>query len=62
VKHLVTNNFPFEDPLKVEENIRWGEPKLLCEVAYAEMTADGQLRQTRFLGWRDDKKANDASR
>jgi hypothetical protein len=26
-------------------------------VAYAELTADDQLRQTTFLGWRDDKKA-----
>jgi len=25
-------------------------------VAYAELTADEQLRQTTFLGWGDDKK------
>jgi ATP-dependent DNA ligase len=27
----------------------------VCEVAYAERTEDEQLRQTTFLGWRDDK-------
>ncbi|MBV9274268.1 MAG: hypothetical protein JO333_10270 [Verrucomicrobia bacterium] len=32
------------------------KPNLVCEVAYAEITADEQLRQTTFLGWRDDKK------
>jgi bifunctional non-homologous end joining protein LigD len=30
-------------------------PKLVCEVAFAEWTEDGELRQTTFLGWRDDK-------
>jgi ATP-dependent DNA ligase len=30
---------------------------LVCEVAYAEWTEDEQLRQTTFLGWRDDKNA-----
>jgi bifunctional non-homologous end joining protein LigD len=47
---------PFENPPKVKEKIQWIEPKLVCEVAYAEMTDDEQLRQTTFLGWRDDKK------
>jgi bifunctional non-homologous end joining protein LigD len=32
------------------------QPKLVCEVEYAELTAAEQLRQTTFLGWRDDKK------
>jgi bifunctional non-homologous end joining protein LigD len=31
------------------------QPKLVCEVAFAESTEDEQLRQTTFLGWRDDK-------
>jgi bifunctional non-homologous end joining protein LigD len=39
----------------VKEKIQWVEPKLVCEVAFAEITADEQLRQTTFLGWRDDK-------
>ncbi|HXM04318.1 MAG TPA: hypothetical protein VN939_17035 [Chthoniobacterales bacterium] len=36
-----------------------GRPKLVCEVEYAELTADDQLRETAFLGWRDDKKAKE---
>jgi bifunctional non-homologous end joining protein LigD len=31
------------------------QPRLVCEIEYAELTADEQLRQTTFLGWRDDK-------
>jgi bifunctional non-homologous end joining protein LigD len=34
-------------------------PKLVCEVEYTKITADDQLRQTTFLGWRDDKKAEE---
>ena len=41
------------------EKIQWIRPKLVCEVEYAELTADDQLRQTTFLGWRDDKKAKE---
>jgi ATP-dependent DNA ligase len=35
--------------------------KRLAEVAYAEWTEDEQLRQTAFLGWRDDKNAKEVS-
>ena len=55
MKPLSIDNSPFENPPKVKEKIQWVEPKLVCEVEYAEMTADEQLRQTTFLGWRDDK-------
>ena len=55
MKPLFTNKSPFENPPKVKEKIQWVEPKLVCEVTFAEMTADEQLRQTTFLGWRDDK-------
>jgi ATP-dependent DNA ligase len=41
----------------VKEKIHWLEPKLVHEVACAEMTAVKQLRQTTFLGWLDDKTA-----
>jgi bifunctional non-homologous end joining protein LigD len=43
----------------IKEKIQWVRPKLVCEVEYAELTADDQLRQTTFLGWRDDKKAKE---
>jgi ATP-dependent DNA ligase len=31
------------------------KPAFVCEVAFAEWTLDGELGQTTFLGWRDDK-------
>jgi bifunctional non-homologous end joining protein LigD len=34
-------------------------PQLVCEVAFAEWTEEEQLRQTTFLGWRDDKSARE---
>jgi bifunctional non-homologous end joining protein LigD len=49
----------FVNPPHIKEKIQWVRPKLVCEVEYAELTADVQLRQTTFLGWRDDKKAKE---
>ena len=57
LKPLFTDKSPVENPPKVPEKIQWVQPKLVCEVAYAEWTEDEQLRQTTFLGWRDYKNA-----
>ena len=35
----------------------WVKPKLVCEVAFAEFTAEGVVRHGSFLGLRSDKKA-----
>jgi bifunctional non-homologous end joining protein LigD len=43
----------------VKEKVQWIGPKLVCKVAYAKMKADEQLRQTTFLGRRDDKDPKD---
>jgi bifunctional non-homologous end joining protein LigD len=56
MKPLFTDKSPFVNPPNIKENIQWVKPKLVCEIEYAELTADDQLRQTTFLGWRDDKK------
>lgn len=56
MKPLFTDKCPFVNPPDIKEKIQWVRPKLVCEVEYAELTADDQLRQTTFLGWRDDKK------
>jgi len=56
MKPLFTDKCPFVNPPNIKEKIQWVRPKLVCEVEYAELTADDQLRQTTFLGWRDDKK------
>jgi bifunctional non-homologous end joining protein LigD len=37
----------------------WIEPRLVAEIAFAEMTADGRVRHGSFLGLRTDKKASD---
>ncbi len=37
--------------------VRWIAPKLVAEVRYAEMTADGRLRHAVFVGLREDKPA-----
>jgi bifunctional non-homologous end joining protein LigD len=55
LKPLFTDKPTVENPPQIPERIQWVEPKLVCEVAYAECTDDEQMRQTAFLGWRDDK-------
>ncbi|GGD55234.1 DNA ligase D [Erythrobacter arachoides] len=38
--------------------VTWVTPKLVAEVAFAEFTADGNIRHGSFLGLRGDKKAD----
>lgn len=35
----------------------WLDPKLVCEVSYAEITSDGVMRHPSFEGMREDKEA-----
>jgi ATP-dependent DNA ligase len=60
LKPLFSDKPPVENPSKIPEKIQWVKPKLVCEVAFAEWTEDEQLRQTSFLGWRDDKRPEEA--
>ncbi|HTY95926.1 MAG TPA: non-homologous end-joining DNA ligase [Solirubrobacteraceae bacterium] len=41
---------------------RWAEPELVAEIAFAEWTRDGRLRQPRYVGLRDDKAAREVIR
>jgi bifunctional non-homologous end joining protein LigD len=41
------------------KGMHWLKPKLLAEVAFAEMTKDGSVRHAVFHGLRDDKPAKD---
>src|SRR5260221_1074957 len=52
---LFIDKTPVENPPKIPGRIQSVQPKLVCEVAFAEWTLDGELRQTTFVGWRDDK-------
>ena len=36
-------------------SVHWVKPKLLCEVAFTEWTADGHIRHPSFQGLREDK-------
>jgi bifunctional non-homologous end joining protein LigD len=60
LKPLFTDKPPVENPPKIPAKIQWVKPKLVCEVAFAQWTEDGELRQTTFLGWRDDKRPEEA--
>ena len=55
LKPFYTEKPPVENPPKIPENIRWVKPVFVWEVAFAEWTLDGELRQTTFLRWRNDK-------
>ncbi len=52
LRPLFIDRSPVANPPKIPERIQWVRPKLVCEVAFAEWTQDGELRQTTFL---DDK-------
>ena len=69
-KPLITDKSPFEVEPDVDKPSRfrpqrlgakptWLKPKLVCEVAYAEVTGDGVFRQASFKGMRIDKNPED---
>jgi bifunctional non-homologous end joining protein LigD len=55
LKGLRTDACPFDPPPRVAD-AAWVQPRLVAQLAYAEWTADGKLRQPAFLGLRTDKK------
>ncbi|MDO3625718.1 DNA ligase D [Mucilaginibacter sp. BT774] len=52
---LETDKKPFEQKVHQRTKVTWTKPKLVCEVWYAEWTADGHLRQPVYKGLRIDK-------
>jgi bifunctional non-homologous end joining protein LigD len=44
------------------ESVHWVEPRLVAEIAFAEWTQNGLLRQPRYEGLRPDKKASECRR
>jgi bifunctional non-homologous end joining protein LigD len=48
-----------EAPRAAVRGAKWVTPKLVAEVAFAEVTPDGVLRHSSFIGLREDKAAED---
>ena len=51
----------FGSPL-VLSRVHWVEPQLVAEITYLTWTADGLLRQTIYVGLREDKPAEQMRR
>ncbi|MFB0611251.1 DNA ligase D [Aurantiacibacter poecillastricola] len=52
---------PAEVDKTSSRGVTWVTPKLVAEVAFAEFTADGNIRHGSYLGLRGDKKAEDVT-
>jgi bifunctional non-homologous end joining protein LigD len=57
LRRLETKECPFDPPppRQVQRTARWVHPELVCEVAFAEWTSDDIIRQSSFMGLREDK-------
>ena len=50
---------PLDVPKSDSRKAHWVTPKLVAEIAFAELTAEGRVRHGSFLGLRQDKDADD---
>lgn len=57
---LRTERSPFGPEMRMRDAV-WLRPKLVAQLAYAEWTADGKLRQPAFLGLRTDKSPRECT-
>lgn len=60
LKRLRTETSTFDPPPRIRD-ATWVEPRLVAQIAYAEWTADGKLRQPAFLGLRTDKRPEECT-
>ncbi len=55
LRELEQRQSPFVDAGPSAAGTRWVAPELVAQIAFAEWTRDGRLRQPRYLGLRQDK-------
>jgi DNA ligase D-like protein (predicted ligase) len=58
---LQQDRSPFDDEIR-ERAVHWVRPELVAQIGFTEWTRTGMLRHPRFLGLRDDKRADDVVR
>ena len=57
LKRIERKTSPVETDKASARGVTWVTPKLVAEIAFAEFTADGNVRHGSFLGLRSDKDA-----
>jgi bifunctional non-homologous end joining protein LigD len=66
LRPLERDTLPFREVPKMPKvrkgDVVWVEPKLVCEVEFAEWTHDGHLRAPSYQGLREDKSAEEVHR
>ena len=62
LRRLEIREPPFVDAQPIPRGTHWTRPELVAQIGFAEWTAEGRLRQPRFLGLRDDKPPADVVR
>jgi bifunctional non-homologous end joining protein LigD len=60
LERLRIEKSPFDPPPPIRD-ATWVRPRLVAQLAYAEWTADGKLRQPAFLGLRTDKDPSECT-
>jgi bifunctional non-homologous end joining protein LigD len=59
-RSLRTDRCPFHPAPRIS-GATWVRPEVVAQLAFAEWTRDGKLRQATFLGLRHDKRASDCT-
>lgn len=62
LRRLERKTSPFERVDISRRGLHWVEPHLVAEIAFGEWTAEGKLRQGRYLGLRNDKRPQEVTR
>jgi bifunctional non-homologous end joining protein LigD len=62
LRELNTHESPFVDARPIPRGTHWTRPELVAQIAFAEWTDHGRLRQPRFLGLREDKRPDEVVR